>query len=405
MIDIQELKVAIGGGDAAKIAALMKQYDLKLVDGKITANKPTITLYYEYWDRRQLVKKISLNSAYGALLNSFSRYYSKSIGQSVTLSGRTIEKHQAAYINEIITGKYQHDGDAVKYCDTDSVYFSAYDELKPLIDSGEMEWNKDIAVQLYDSIGDQVNASFPSFMNKAFHVTKKSGEIIKAGRELVGDTALFIKKKRYAINIYDKEGKRKDLDGSMGEIKAMGLDLKRSDTPKYVQDFLMNILKMVLYGKTKEDIIEEVKTFKRQMQTQPAWTKGSPKSVSNLTTYTNKELNSKTGKANLPGHVRGSMNWNTMRRLNDDRYSMEITDGMRIIVCKLKSNPMGYTSISYPADESRLPEWFKALPFDEADMENILTNEKLDNLLGVLGWDLANDTNINSTFDELFSFD
>ena len=337
-------------------------------------------------------------------MNTFSRYYSKSIGQSVTLSGRTIEKHQAAYINEIITGKYQHDGDAVKYCDTDSVYFSAYDELKPLIDSGEMEWNKDIAVQLYDSIGDQVNASFPSFMNKAFHVTKKSGEIIKAGRELVGDTALFIKKKRYAINIYDKEGKRKDLDGSMGEIKAMGLDLKRSDTPKYVQDFLMNVLKMVLYGKTKEDIIEEVKTFKRQMQTQPAWTKGSPKSVSNLTTYTNKELNSKTGKANLPGHVRGSMNWNTMRRLNGDKYSMEITDGMRIIVCKLKSNPMGYTSISYPADESRLPEWFKALPFDEADMENILTNEKLDNLLGVLGWDLTNDTNINSTFDDLFSF-
>ncbi|KAI9549470.1 hypothetical protein GHT06_001870 [Daphnia sinensis] len=172
----------------------MKQYDLKLVDGKITASKPTITLYYEYWDRRQLVKKISLNSAYGALLNSFSRYYSKSIGQSVTLSGRTIEKHQAAYINEIITGKYQHDGDAVKYCDTDSVYFSAYDELKPLIDSGEMEWNKDIAVQLYDSIGDQVNASFPSFMNKAFHVTKKSGEIIKAGRELWGILHFLLRK-------------------------------------------------------------------------------------------------------------------------------------------------------------------------------------------------------------------
>ena len=42
----------------------------------------------EYWDKRQLVRKILLNSAYGALLNEHCRFYDKRIGQSVTLTGR-----------------------------------------------------------------------------------------------------------------------------------------------------------------------------------------------------------------------------------------------------------------------------------------------------------------------------
>jgi DNA polymerase elongation subunit (family B) len=89
-------------------------------------------------------------------------------------------------------------------------------------------------------------------MEKAFHAPRKNGAIIKAGRELVADRTIFITKKRYAVNIYDKEGKRKDKDGSLGDIKAMGLDLKRADTPKYVQEFLMNVLEMVIQqGKSR----------------------------------------------------------------------------------------------------------------------------------------------------------
>jgi hypothetical protein len=112
-------------------------------------------------------------------------------------------------------------------------------------ETGEIEWNKDVCIGLYDAIADEANDSFPAFMEKAFHSPRKNGEIIKAGRELIGDRAIFITKKRYAINIFDKEGKRKDKDGKLGDVKAMGLDLKRADTPKYVQEFLMNVLKMV----------------------------------------------------------------------------------------------------------------------------------------------------------------
>ena len=70
-----------------------------------------------------------------------------------------------------------------------------------------------------------------------FIVHVRKAEIIKGGREVCGDRGLFITKKRYAINIYDAENKRTDANGAM-KVKAMGLDLKRADTPKYVQDFL-----------------------------------------------------------------------------------------------------------------------------------------------------------------------
>jgi DNA polymerase elongation subunit (family B) len=359
----------------------------------------------EYWDKRQLVRKILLNSAYGALLNEHCRFYDKRIGQSVTLSGRQIVKHMMSTINETITGEYNHDGSAIVYGDTDSCYFSAYSSLQPQIKGGELNWNKETCIGLYDGIADQANDSFPAFMERAFHAPRKNGEIIKAGRELIGDRTLFITKKRYAINIFDKEGKRKDKDGKMGDVKAMGLDLKRADTPKYIQDFLMDVLCMVLQeGKSREEVIEKIKEFKKTLSEQDSWTKGSPKGVNKLTTYGDLEANSKTGRANMPGHVRAALNYNYLRRVNGDNYSMKIVDGMKVIVCKLKQNALGFTSIAYPTDELRLPIWFTELPFDDNEMERTLVDEKIENLLGVLNWDLRSNTDTNSTFDQLFTF-
>ena len=359
----------------------------------------------EYWDKRQLVRKILLNSAYGALLNEHCRFYDKRIGQSVTLCGRQIVRHMMSHINQTVTGEYTHEGEAIVYGDTDSCYFTAYPILKSQIVNGELDWNKETCIGLYDSIADQTNESFPVFMEKAFHSPRKNGEIIKAGRELIGDRSIFITKKRYAINIFDKEGKRKDKNGNLGDIKAMGLDLKRADTPKYVQEFLMSILQMVIQqGKSKEEVIEKIKEFKRTLSEQDSWTKGSPKSVNKLTMYGEKEARSAKGRENMPGHVRAALNYNYLRRVNSDQYSQKIVDGMKVVVCKLKSNPLGFTSIAYPTDELRLPKWFTDLPFDDEAMEQTLVDEKIENLLGVLDWDLRSVTDTKSTFDELFSF-
>jgi DNA polymerase elongation subunit (family B) len=356
----------------------------------------------EYWDKRQLVKKINLNSLYGAILNPGCRFFDKRIGQSTTLTGRAIAKHMDAYVNECITGKYDHVGETIIYGDTDSCYFSAWPVLKKEVEEGRMTWSKDMAIQLYDSIADQVNISFPGFMETAFHVPREMGEVIRGGREVVASKGLFITKKRYAVMIIDKEGKRLDVAGQPGKVKAMGLDLKRSDTPKVIQEFLSEILNDVLTGATRDEIIAKIREFKYIFKERPGWEKGSPKRVNNLTKYGKEE--ERLGKANMPGHVRAALNWNNLRRMNGDKYSLQIVDGMKTIVCKLKANPLGWTSIGYPTDEQQLPAWFKELPFDDSEMEATVVDQKIDNLLSVLEWDLASSTNTENTFETLFEW-
>ena len=355
-----------------------------------------------FWDKRQLVKKINLNSLYGAILNPHCRFFDKRIGQSTTLTGRAIARHMAGHINELVTGVKDHVGEAIIYGDTDSCYFTAWPVIKKEVAAGNMTWSKEMCTQLYDNIADQVNDSFPAFMEQAFHCPRDAGALIKAGRELVASNSLFITKKRYAVLIYDLEGKRLDIDDKPGKIKAMGLDLKRSDTPKVIQEFLYEILEKVLTGTPRETIVERIREFKYEFKERPAWEKGSPKRVNNLTAYGAKE--EKEGKANMPGHVRAALNWNNLRRMNSDKYSQQIVDGMKTIVCKLKPNPLGWTSIGYPTDEQRLPKWFTELPFDNELMEATVVDQKIDNLLGVLDWDLASATNTENTFTNLFEF-
>ena len=400
---MNKLSAAIKANDAETVASIIKQYNLQLTDNKITADKPTVESLFGYWDKRQHVRKILLNSAYGALGNKHCTHFDPRVAQSVTLCGRQIVNHMMSKISEITEGTYSRDTDTIIYGDTDSCYFSIWHLIEDAVLSGKMDWTTKTAIDMYDEIADQVNSSFPDFMNRAFNVAPVNGAIIKAGREIVADSTLFIKKKRYAANIVDKEGKRKDKDGKRGEIKAMGLELKRSDTPKYVQEFLLEVLKSVLYGSTKQDVAQHIIDFKRKLQAMKSWEKGSPKSVNKLTMYDTKQKNSPT-KVNMPGHVRAALNWNQLRKLNNDNQTMEITDGMKVTVCKLKNHPLKFTSIAYPVDETRLPPWFTELHFDDSEMEQILVDKKVENLLWVLNWNLNELTNIKNTFTSLFDF-
>jgi len=355
---------------------------------------------FAFWDKRQLVKKINLNSLYGALLNPHCRFFDQRLGQSTTLTGRTIARHMAAQTNETISGEYNHKGDSIIYGDTDSVYFSAYPVFREQINSGEFKWDKDTVIQLYDTIGEQVDETFPDYMEWAHNCPERYGRIIAAARETVGEKGLFISKKRYGILVIDDEGTRMDVNGARGKLKVMGLEIKRSDTPEYMQDFLTELLRMALEGNGEEAVIERIKEFRQQFRDMPPWEKGTPKAVNNLTKYTKQW--EKTGKCGV-GHVMAAINYNRLRKMNNDQYSLEIVDGMKTIVCKLKANPLSMNSIGIPTDEKRIPQWYKDLPFDNDSMEDAIVTKKISNLLGDLGWDLSR-AEAKTTFDDLFDF-
>jgi hypothetical protein len=63
MIDISAIHLAIKQKDTSSLVMLLKKYQLKIVDNKIVISDDQIKELYDYWDKRQLVRKILLNSA------------------------------------------------------------------------------------------------------------------------------------------------------------------------------------------------------------------------------------------------------------------------------------------------------------------------------------------------------
>jgi len=392
----------------------MLSHNLEFNRGKIVHTDPKeLQKIIAFWNKRQLVKKINLNSLYGGLLNDYCRFYDSRLGQSTTLTGRSIAQHMAAKTNEILDGVYDHSGRSVIYGDTDSVYFSAYPIFKNHIEDGTLEWTKESVIELYDAVANEASDTFPEFAKKTFNIPLERGSVLKAGREVVGETGLFVKKKRYAILVYDEEGVREDLGDSPGKLKVVGLDLRRSDTPVFVQNFLKEVLLATLLLEGEDAIIKRIREFKKQFAAMKPWEKGSPTGVNNLTKYAQKVMNrskkilanQKADSLSVPGHVMASINWNSLKDSHSDLHSLRIVDGHKVIVCRLKeNNDMRMTSVAYPVDEPHLPDWFVNLPFDDAAMMESIVDKKIKNLLGVLKWDLQRTAEHVALAEELFDF-
>ena len=309
-----------------------------------------------------------------------------------------------------------------------SSYFSAYNQdIKDNRINSNMSLDelKTFYVKRYNDISDQMNATFPEFMEKSFFITKDMNHIA-AKRELVSLSAVFIKKKRYSCLVYDKEDKRQDLepDGTPkinketgervhGYIKAMGVEIVRSDTPKFMQTFLKSIMTRVLLGCKSDDIVSEMAEFRKLLREMEPWKLGTPKKVNSLSVYQKavKQMeeriakNLPTDRVRIPGHVQSAMEWNRLRDYNNDMLSTRISDGTKIIVCKLISGSKIYpTSIAYPVDETHLPEWFRELPFDVESMVEVQLDKKINNIIGVLNWDLKEKTRSDEVFGSLFDF-
>jgi len=320
----------------------------------------------------------------------------------------------AAQTNKFVTGEYDHYGESMVYGDTDSSIFSVWPMVKDDVEQGNIAWTKEDVIDLYNNVAKEVSATFPDFLNKKLNVPEsRSTGVIASSREVVAQAGIFIKKKRYAMLMYDKDGIRKDVNGKAGAVKAMGLDLKRADTPKFVQEFLSEILLDTLTDKGEDCVIKKIKEFKTKFEDMKPWQQGSPKAVNKLTFYKKKEEDFyankfngiKSGSATMPGHVRASLNWNKMCETNHDQHSMRIIDGQKVIVCKLKTTVDSLlTSIAYPVDENHLPDWFLELPFDSDIMMAAGVDQKVKNLIGCLNWDLERTNKERDYLETLFDF-
>lgn len=396
----------------------------------------------KHYDRFQFIFKIKLNSTYGCLSNYNFRFFRLESGESVTGTGRMILRHQCRKVNELIEGNYNIDfplyennkvidelnkehskkylannpfdeeymansthndrssvldlltaerkeyyhpntltydisltgpifngkfqSETVIYGDTDSTYF-----VVPTND-------KDEAIQIADAVADQVNKSYQPFMKQAFLCQPVFDEMIKCGREIVGDSSIFVEKKRYTIHVVDNEGKASD------KMKTMGLDIKKTTLPKPVAAKLTSFIKRLLLGEDWNDIAKDIVAYKEELNDfKNLLEMGLPKGVNKVEEYT--ELYENLGsKANIPGGAAASIFFNINLVQYGDTENQPIGSGSKIKVYYLKRAIGKFKSIAIPTDLEHLPQWFidDFIPKIDKDQQiNRLVDKPLDNIL------------------------
>ena len=400
----------------------MTKDNLILFEGKYYTKEIYDEIIYadamvEQYDLLQLTKKITLNSFYGALLSTGFRWaVEERMGASTTYTGRAITTFMLDTTAELLTGVnagikktfelvksngeyrihniYTADNEAIIYGDTDSGYFKTFAE------------DIEEAVEIADAVGGALNAAFVGFMQKAFLCQKGYDELIKAGREIVAERALFQARKKYIAKVVDLEGFR------VNKLKAMGSEIKKSDTPKIIQKFLKNVLDRILDGLSYLKIAEYVnqqrqEMFRDQISASDIILIGTSKSANNLDTFNlayAAELEGKPfvakpdakgnyraakpgeRKLTIPGHCRAAINYNVLLEHYEDNISSRINNGDKVKVFQLKKNDHGYPTIAFPAEISKFPKWFlENFEIDLKLSEDKLISAKLEGIFASMG--------------------
>lgn len=329
-----------------------------------------------YYDRRQLIFKLKLNSAYGALLNKFFKFYDERLGESTTGTGRAILRFMGSTINEYQGGEFSYLGDRIIYGDTDSIYF--------LLNSEEL----DEQIEEADRVAEFVNGKFPQFMEDRFFCQPDYATLIKASREYVAKSGIFVTPKRYALHVLNDEGKPKD------EIYITGLDMIKTTLPKFYQEYTKGILERYMRGEKWIDISRDIVDFKTQvLEDKSIELVGLPMGIKNIETYQRDFENSGDPKFRLPGHVAAAILYNQSLKAYNDMDSAPISTGDKMNSYILKKPVIGqhgkaFTRIALPVDIQKVPDWFMENYFDNIDFDAQLyrlIDKPLDNTLKVVG--------------------
>ena len=240
--DYDKLKELVKARDVPALKQFMKENDLVVDHGAIVSvHREEYEKGVDFYDIQQHIRKIFLNSSYGATLADTSGLYDRRVGASITLSGRNITRHMSSKAVQELTGEYTYLTPVRVINDTDSVYvtFDGTDYAGLTMPE---------KVKLADEICEHINDSFSEFCQRTFNVDEAHGNLIRCAREVVYKSGLLLAKKHYALLVTDNEGNDVTHNDLGGHIKLRGLDLVRADTSPEIKKLLTRVFFLCSMG-------------------------------------------------------------------------------------------------------------------------------------------------------------
>ena len=304
---------------------------------------------YEYFDRRQLIQKIMLNSLYGVLGLSVFRFYDIDNAEATTLTGQALIKFSRTITNHFYNNELGTDKDHVIYIDTDSIFASALPLVKhryPKENTNSQAMMTKRILDIASELQEYLNNSYNYFANKFCNIEKHRFEI---KQEVIGISGLFIAKKRYGMKIINDNGVE------VNKMLVKGIDTVRSNFPIACGKLLKEVLDDILANVPKEKVDERILNFKSSMNTMPIDGLAMPTGVKGLKKYIEKKTKNQKFtkfKSGAPIHVKSAVNYNDLLlHFEVSKQYLFIGSGEKIKWVYLTKNPLGLDSLAYKGYE------------------------------------------------------
>jgi DNA polymerase elongation subunit (family B) len=358
--------------DRKKFKKMMLTAQQEYENEKDESKKYDIEKRVARFNNLQLAKKVSLNSAYGALGSQYFRFYDLRMALGVTTAGqlsiRWIEAKINKYMNKLLS---TDDVDYVIASDTDSIYLRLGDLVNKVYGvDGVVKMPAQKVIEFMDKVCEDklqpyIDKSYEELANYVHAYAQK----MQMKREGLSDKGVWTAKKRYILNVYNNEG----VQYAEPHMKVMGLEMIKSSTPSAIREKMKSSIKLMMTG-TEQEVQDFIAKFRQEFKTLPAEEISFPRGLNGLNTYSDPVMLFKKG---TPIHVRGAIVYNHYLKQKDltKKYPL-IQEGEKLKFTYLKMpNHFKNDVISFP---SRIPKEFELdnyidydVQFDKAFLEPI----------------------------------
>ena len=320
--------------DRTKYKRLMLEAKQQYEDTKDPQLLKHISLYHNI----QMAKKISLNSAYGAIGNNWFRYFDLMVATAITTSGqlsiRWIEKALNIHLNKLLETKNK---DYVIASDTDSVYITFDVLVSRYFESGES------AERITNFLDTFAKEKLEPFILESYTALAKSmnayEQKMEMAREVIADKGIWTAKKRYILNAWDIEGVRYKTP----QLKIMGIEAVKSSTPAVCRQKIRDALNIIMTGDEKE-LNDFIQDFRDEFMKLSPEDIAYPRSVNGLKKFSSSDNLFRKG---APIHCKGAILYNHLVKKHKliNKYPL-IQEGDKIKFLHMKQ-PNIYTTTAF----------------------------------------------------------
>jgi len=357
--------------DRKKFKKLMLQAEQQYENEKNESKKYEIEKRVARYNNLQLAKKVSLNSAYGALGSQYFRFYDLRMALGVTTAGQLSIRWIEAKINQYMNKLLGTDDDYVIASDTDSIYLRLGNLVNKVYGvDGVVKMPAQKIIEFMDRVcEDKLQPHIDKSYQELADYVHAFEQKMQMKREGLSDKGVWTAKKRYILNVYNNEG----VQYAEPHMKVMGLEMIKSSTPSAIREKMKAAIKLMMTG-TEQQVQDFIANFKKEFKTLPPEEISFPRGLNGLNTYSDPVMLFKKG---TPIHVRGAIVYNHhLKQMGLTKKYPLIQEGEKLKFTYLKMpNHFKNDVVSFPG---RIPKEFELdnyidydVQFDKAFLEPI----------------------------------